>query len=96
MILFFFCFQVQLLIDRGSQIEHVDSIGMRPIDRAIGCNNRDVVMCFLKKGAKLSSTTWAMASGKPEMIIVLLNKLVEDGNTFYKVKFFVYVSQEFY
>jgi hypothetical protein len=59
---------------------------MRPIDRAIGCNNRDVVMCFLRKGAKLSSTTWAMATGKPEMILVLLNKLIEDGNTFYKVR----------
>jgi len=65
---------------------------MRPIDRAIGCNNRDVVMCFLRKGAKLSSTTWAMATGKPEMILVLLNKLIEDGNTFYKVRgVFLYI-----
>jgi hypothetical protein len=65
---------------------------MRPIDRAIGCNNRDVVMCFLRKGAKLSSTTWAMATGKPEMILVLLNKLIEDGNTFYKVRgVFMYI-----
>ena len=43
-------------------------------------------MCFLRKGAKLSSTTWAMAAGKPEMILILLNKLIEDGNTFYKVR----------
>ena len=77
---------ISLIIDRGSQIEHIDSIGMRPIDRAIGCNNREVVMCFLRKGAKLSSTTWAMAAGKPEMILILLNKLIEDGNTFYKVR----------
>jgi hypothetical protein len=44
-----------------------------------------VVVCFLKKGAKLGPATWAMAAGKPEIIITLLNKLVEDGNTLYRV-----------
>ncbi len=76
---------VQLLVERGAQIEHVDKIGMRPLDRAIGCRNVPVVICFLKKGAKLGPATWAMASGKPEIIITLLNKLVEDGNTLYRV-----------
>lgn len=76
---------VQLLIDKGAQIEHVDKIGMRPLDRAIGCRNVPVVSCFLKKGAKLNPATWAMAQGKPEIIITLLNKLVEDGNTLYRV-----------
>lgn len=76
---------VQLLIEKGAQIEHVDNIGMRPLDRAIGCRNVPVVVCFLKKGAKLGPATWAMAAGKPEIIITLLNKLVEDGNTLYRV-----------
>lgn len=76
---------VQLLIDKGAQVEHVDKIGMRPLDRAIGCRNVSVVSCFLKKGAKLNPATWAMAQGKPEIIITLLNKLVEDGNTLYRV-----------
>ncbi|CAF0926663.1 unnamed protein product [Brachionus calyciflorus] len=75
---------VQLLIERGAQIEHVDKIGMRPLDRAIGCRNVQVVICFLKKGAKLNPATWAMAQGKPEIMITLLNKLVEDGNTLYR------------
>lgn len=79
---------VQLLIERGAQIEHVDKIGMRPLDRAIGCRNVPVVSCFLKKGAKLNPATWAMAQGKPEIIITLLNKLVEDGNTLYRVNIY--------
>jgi len=60
---------------------------MRPLDRAIGCRNVPVVVCFLKKGAKLGPATWAMAAGKPEIIITLLNKLVEDGNTLYRVSY---------
>lgn len=76
---------VQLLVEKGAIIEHVDKIGMRPLDRAIGCRNVPIVVCFLKKGAKLGPATWAMAQGKPEIIITLLNKLVEDGNTLYRV-----------
>ncbi len=40
-------------MDRGADIEHVDHNGMRPLDRAIGCRNTAVVICFLRKGAKL-------------------------------------------
>ncbi|KAK9872671.1 hypothetical protein WA026_018805 [Henosepilachna vigintioctopunctata] len=75
---------VQLLIDRGAIIEHVDINGMRPLDRAIGCRNIQVIHCFLKKGAKLGPATWAMAAGKPEIILILLNKLLEDGNILYR------------
>lgn len=59
---------VPMLLERGAQIEHVDINGMRPLDRAIGCRNIQVVQCFLKKGAKLGPATWAMASGKPEIM----------------------------
>lgn len=59
---------VQFLIDSGALIEHVDINGMRPLDRAIGCRNIQVVQCFLKKGAKLGPATWAMASGKPDIM----------------------------
>lgn len=45
--------QVQYLVERGAVIEHVDSSGMRPLDRAIGCRNTSVVVTLLKKGAKL-------------------------------------------
>ncbi|KAB0802170.1 hypothetical protein PPYR_04356 [Photinus pyralis] len=75
---------VQTLLERGALIEHVDINGMRPLDRAIGCRNIQVVQCFLKKGAKLGPATWAMAAGKPEIMLILLNKLLEDGNVLYR------------
>ncbi|XP_069119870.1 protein TANC2-like isoform X1 [Argopecten irradians] len=75
---------VQALIDRGAQIEHADLNGMRALDRAIDRRNTSVVVCFLKKGAKLGQTTWAVASGKSDMMLLLLNKLMEDGNVLYK------------
>jgi len=75
---------VQYLIDKGAVIEHIDNNGMRPLDRAIGCRNTAVVICFLRKGAKLGPATWAMAAGKPDIMILLLNKLMEDGNILYK------------
>ncbi|XP_057656321.1 protein TANC2 isoform X2 [Diorhabda carinulata] len=75
---------VQYLIDRGATIEHVDMNGMRPLDRAIGCRNVQVIHCFLKKGAKLGPATWSMAHGKPDILLILLNKLLEDGNILYR------------
>ena len=55
-------FQVQYLMDKGAQIEHVDQHGMRPLDRAIGCRNTAVIVCFLRKGAKLGKFLWAVQS----------------------------------
>ncbi|XP_055610896.1 protein TANC2 isoform X2 [Uranotaenia lowii] len=75
---------VQMLLDHGAQIEHVDVNGMRPLDRAIACRNVQVVQVFLKRGAKLGPATWAMANGKSEIMLILLNKLLEDGNTLYR------------
>ncbi|XP_061180864.1 protein TANC2-like isoform X2 [Saccostrea echinata] len=75
---------VQSLIERGGQIEHADQNGMRALDRAIDRRNTAVVVCFLKKGAKLGQTTWAVAAGKPDVLLLLLNKLMEDGNVLYK------------
>lgn len=75
---------MQLLLDRGAAVEHVDLHGMRPLDRAIGCRNIPVVQCFLRRGAKLGPATWAMAAGKPDILLILLNKLLEDGNVLYR------------
>ena len=58
----------------------------------IGHGNSSIVSVFLRKGAKLGSATWAMASGKPDIQLILLNKLMEDGNTLYRsdnVKMFI-------
>ncbi|CAG7629519.1 unnamed protein product [Allacma fusca] len=74
----------QLLLDRGALLEHVDLQGARPLDRAVGCGHQEVVQLFLKRGAKLGPATWTMATGKPRIILVLLNKLLEDGNVLYR------------
>ncbi|KAG5833841.1 hypothetical protein ANANG_G00280180 [Anguilla anguilla] len=85
---------VHYLVERGAVIEHVDFSGMRPLDRAIGCRNTSVVVTLLKKGAKLGYRTspydrsgnaaWAMATSKPDILIILLQKLMEEGNLLYK------------
>ncbi|XP_037542078.1 protein TANC1 [Nematolebias whitei] len=75
---------VQYLVERGAVIEHVDQSGMRPLDRAIGCRNTSVVVTLLKKGAKLGNAAWAMATSKPDILIILLQKLMEEGNLLYK------------
>lgn len=75
---------VQYLIDQGAQIEHADLNGMRALDRAIDRRNTSVVVCFLRKGAKLGQVTWAVAAGKPDVMLLLLNKLMEDGNVLYR------------
>ncbi|XP_073653607.1 protein TANC2 isoform X9 [Tursiops truncatus] len=85
---------VQFLVDHGAMIEHVDYSGMRPLDRAVGCRNTSVVVTLLKKGAKIGCqtlpsrprgpATWAMATSKPDIMIILLSKLMEEGDMFYK------------
>uniref|UniRef100_A0A3B3HMC1 Tetratricopeptide repeat, ankyrin repeat and coiled-coil containing 2 n=1 Tax=Oryzias latipes TaxID=8090 RepID=A0A3B3HMC1_ORYLA len=85
---------VQFLVDHGAMIEHVDYSGMRPLDRAVGCRNTSVVVALLKKGAKIGCqtlpsrprgpATWAMATSKPDIMIILLSKLIEEGDNFYK------------
>ncbi|KAI5621076.1 protein TANC1 isoform X1, partial [Silurus asotus] len=86
---------VHYLVERGAVIEHVDYSGMRPLDRAIGCRNTSVVVTLLKKGAKLATclspslsnvgnAAWAMATSKPDILIILLQKLMEEGNLLYK------------
>nr|XP_036670832.1 protein TANC2 isoform X7 [Drosophila suzukii] len=75
---------VLYILDQGGNLEHIDVHGMRPLDRAIACRNIQAVQVFLRKGAKLGPTTWSMAMGKPEILVVLLNKLLEDGNVLYR------------
>ncbi|CAB4055410.1 unnamed protein product [Lepeophtheirus salmonis] len=75
---------VTLLLEKGASMEHTDINGMRPLDRAISCRNASVVQCFLKKGARLGPATWTLANGKPEIMLLLLNKLLEDGNTLFR------------
>lgn len=64
-------------------MEMADKTGLRPIDTAVKHTNLPALQCFLRKGAKLSSTTWQLAIGHAEMTLALLNKLVDDGNLLY-------------
>ena len=72
------------LLDRGAMMEHMDMKGMRPLDRAVSSGHLEVVKCFLKRGAKLGPTTWRLAENKPLVMLTLLNKLLEDGNTLFR------------
>ncbi|KFU92192.1 Protein TANC1 [Chaetura pelagica] len=76
---------VQYLVEKGAMIEHMDLSGMRPLDRAIGCRNAAVVVTLLRQGAKLGNAAWAMATSKPDILLILLQKLMEEGNILYKV-----------
>ncbi|CAJ1075650.1 protein TANC2-like [Xyrichtys novacula] len=75
---------VQYLVDHGASVEHVDCNGMRPLDRAVGCRNTSAVIALLRKGAKIGPATWAMATSKPDILMVLLSKLMQEGDKLYK------------
>jgi len=75
---------VQILLEKGAVLEHVDLHGMRPLDRAISCRNTPAVQAFLRRGAKLGPATWALAAGKHDIMLILMGKLLDDGNTLYK------------
>uniref|UniRef100_UPI0037E91287 protein TANC2-like n=1 Tax=Semicossyphus pulcher TaxID=241346 RepID=UPI0037E91287 len=75
---------VQYLVDHGASVEHVDCSGMRPLDRAVGCRNTSAVIALLRKGAKIGPATWAMATSKPDILMVLLSKLMQEGDKLYK------------
>ena len=51
-----------------AQVEKADKNGIRPIEQAINTGNSECVSCFLRKGAKLGPTTWAMVRGKPAIL----------------------------
>ncbi|KAL8621986.1 hypothetical protein ACOMHN_035514 [Nucella lapillus] len=75
---------VQYLVERGAQLDRVDTHGLRPLERAINRDNLTVVDAFLRHGAKLSQATWTVSSGKPEVMLLLLHQLMDDGNRMYK------------
>ncbi|XP_054880457.1 protein TANC2-like isoform X2 [Poeciliopsis prolifica] len=75
---------VQYLVDHGALVEHMDCSGMRPLDRAVGCRNTSAVITLLKKGAKIGPATWAMATSKPDILMVLLSKMIQEGDRLYK------------
>ncbi|RVE74379.1 hypothetical protein OJAV_G00021360 [Oryzias javanicus] len=85
---------VHSLVEHGAVLERADNSGTRGSDRAPGCQNPALVASLLKKGSKTSyrtaphdrsgHATWAMASSKPDILLILLQKMMEEGNILYK------------
>ncbi|XP_067442060.1 protein TANC1-like [Thunnus thynnus] len=85
---------VHCLVDHGAVLERADNNGSRASDRTPGCQNPALVALLLKKGSKMGyrtaphdrsgHATWAMASSKPDILLILLQKLMEEGNMLYK------------
>ncbi|XP_028256866.1 protein TANC1-like [Parambassis ranga] len=85
---------VHCLVEHGAVLERADSNGNRGSDRVTGCQNPALVASLLKKGSKTGyrtaphdrsgHATWAMASSKPDILLILLQKLMEEGNILYK------------
>ncbi|KAL6112900.1 tanc1 [Pungitius sinensis] len=85
---------VHCLVENGAALERGDNNGTRASDRTPGCQNPALVASVLKKGSKMGyktaphdrsgHATWAMASSKPDILLILLQKLMEEGNMLYK------------
>ncbi|KAI3376955.1 hypothetical protein L3Q82_000193 [Scortum barcoo] len=75
---------VHCLLEHGAVLERADNNGTRGSDRTTGCQNPALVASVLKKGSKMGHATWAMASSKPDILLILLQKLMEEGNILYK------------
>uniref|UniRef100_A0A672YEZ9 Tetratricopeptide repeat, ankyrin repeat and coiled-coil containing 1a n=1 Tax=Sphaeramia orbicularis TaxID=375764 RepID=A0A672YEZ9_9TELE len=75
---------VHCLVDHGAVLERAENSGNRGSERTPGCQNPALVASLLKKGSKMGHATWAMASSKPDILLILLQKLMEEGNMLYK------------
>ncbi|XP_033478366.2 protein TANC1-like [Epinephelus lanceolatus] len=85
---------VHCLVEHGAVLERPDNSSTRGSDRTVGCQNPALVASVLKKGSKMGyrtaphdrsgHATWAMASSKPDILLILLQKLMEEGNMLYK------------
>ncbi|XP_041839475.1 protein TANC1-like [Melanotaenia boesemani] len=85
---------VHSLVEHGAVLERADNNGTRGSERVAGCQNPALVASLLKKGSKMGyraaphdrsgHATWAMASSKPDILLILLQKLMEEGNILYK------------
>ncbi|CAH1389527.1 unnamed protein product [Nezara viridula] len=76
---------VQCLLDRGAEVNQVDKSGKVPLDHAATQGNPAIVQLLLERGAMLEHVD--MNGVRPldrAIIIVLLNKLLEDGNVLYR------------
>ncbi|XP_065353659.1 protein TANC2 isoform X2 [Cloeon dipterum] len=87
---------LELLLESNAAVDRNDVNGLRPLEKAILSSNVPIVQCFLKKRPSLNSATWQAAQGKPEMLLMLLQRLLEDGNLLYKRGRYQEASSRYY
>jgi len=75
---------IDILLEVKANMEISDNEGVRPLEASISLDLSDCVACFLKRGAKLGSGTWNIAEGKPNIQMILINKILDDGNTLFR------------
>lgn len=66
-------------------MEEPNNENLRPLDVAVKQKNVSAIVALLRKGAKLSGTTWSLADG--EATLLLLHKLLQDAHILYKVDY---------
>uniref|UniRef100_A0A4W6FRB6 Tetratricopeptide repeat, ankyrin repeat and coiled-coil containing 1b n=1 Tax=Lates calcarifer TaxID=8187 RepID=A0A4W6FRB6_LATCA len=91
---------VHFLVEKGAVIDHTDKNGRTPLDLAAFYGDAEIVsenslgllkttlntgaLAFTQKYTSFRNAAWAMATSKPDILIILLQKLMEEGNVLYK------------
>ncbi|KAJ1357510.1 hypothetical protein KIN20_015677 [Parelaphostrongylus tenuis] len=80
---------IDRLLEYGMPIEECDSDGLYPVQTAILHQNRDALEALLSRGARLRTSTWLTTMESfPEVIFVLLSKLLDDAGVLFRKKRF--------
>uniref|UniRef100_G3NGR0 Tetratricopeptide repeat, ankyrin repeat and coiled-coil containing 2b n=1 Tax=Gasterosteus aculeatus aculeatus TaxID=481459 RepID=G3NGR0_GASAC len=76
---------VRCLVESGAATDHADKNGRTPLDLAAFYGDSEVVRVLNPRAEdRPGPATWAMATSKPDIMIILLSKLIEEGDSFYK------------
>ncbi|VDP03601.1 unnamed protein product [Soboliphyme baturini] len=75
---------IRLLIEHNAALECKNRNDYRPLEVALEAGNVHAAQRLLRRGAKLGRLTWKLVVNKPHFLIMLLEKLLQDANFFYK------------
>uniref|UniRef100_A0A7E4VTV5 ANK_REP_REGION domain-containing protein n=1 Tax=Panagrellus redivivus TaxID=6233 RepID=A0A7E4VTV5_PANRE len=75
------------LLESGLSLEDKNNEDLRAVEVAIRHGNHLAVEVFLRRGARLRTLTWRIAvESDPELVLVLVRKLVDDANILFRRK----------